>query len=173
MKPLIRVPLINGAIAGTLGSLLVVGLYYLNRHPFLFPVYFDQRILLFGIFIFFTLKELRESYFRGILYFWQGAIASFIFIAVFAIISSTAVFLFSQLVPDFVQSYINLSMEQLKGLPADIIERIGKEVYERNLEALPSTNGKDLASLYFWQSFIIGLFISIIMSVLLRRQPKP
>lgn len=171
MQPLVKVPLVNGAIAGVLGSFLVVGLYYLDRHPLLFPVYFDQRILLFGIFIFFTLKELRD-YYGDVLYFWQGIIASFIFISVFAIISSAALMGFSALVPDFVQSYIHLSTEQLKGLPADVIERIGKEVYERNLNALPSTNAKELAKLYFWQSFIIGLFISIIMSVLLRRQPK-
>jgi hypothetical protein len=166
------VPLRYGVIAGVLGAALVIGLYYMNRHPFLIPVFLDFRIFLFGVFIFFTLKEVRDFYYGGTLYFWQGLIGSFIFTATFAIIASASIGLFILVVPDFLESYITQSIQQLKLLPADVIERIGKDVFERNLKVLPTTNGFDLALLYFTQSFMIGLFISIILSVILRRQPK-
>ena len=172
MKSLIQVALKYGAIAGVLGAIFVIGLFYMERHPFLIPVFFDFRIILFAVFIFFTLKEFREYHQGGILYFWQGLIGSFVFVSSFALIAATGIFLFIQINPQFLQSYIDQSIEQLKALPQDIIERIGKDVYQRNLEMLPSTNGFDLAFLYFSQSFMIGILVSIILSVITRRQPK-
>jgi hypothetical protein len=172
MRPLFQVPLKYGVIAGVLGTALVIGLYYMNRHPFLIPVFLDFRIFLFGVFIFFTLKEIRDFYYGGILHFWQGLMGSFIFTATFAVIAAAGIAGFILIVPDFLQSYITQSIQQLKLLPPEVIERIGKDVFERNLEVLPTTNGFDLALLYLTQSFMIGMFISIILSVILRRQPK-
>jgi len=172
MSPLIKVPLRYGAIAGVLGLILLITLYYLIQHPFLVPIYMDFRIFLFGIFIFFTLKELRDWHFGGILYFWQGLVSAFLFTLVFATTASVGLLIFTGLEPEFLQSYISLTIEQLKQLPADVVEKIGKDVYDRNLQLLPATNAFDLVSLYFMQSLLISLFISIILSVILRRQPK-
>ena len=172
MRPLVKVPLVNGAIAGALGALLNIVLYYLSSHPFLIPVYLDFRILLFGFFIFFTLKEFRDLHQEGILYFWQGLIISFIFVNVFGVVAGGLIWIFASAMPVFVSDYISQQIAILKDIPQEIIDRIGKEVYERNLEMLPATNAFDLASLYFTQSLIIGFFISIILSVILRRQPK-
>jgi hypothetical protein len=172
MRPLVKVPVKYGVIAGFLGALLMISLYYMNRHPFLIPVYFDFRIILFGVFVFFTLKELRDYHQQGMLYFAQGVLCSFVFVAVYAVVASMLVGLFSVAVPEFVATYVKLQTKLIKGLPPEVIERIGKDSYNRNLETLPSTNAFDLASLYFTQSFFIGLFISIILSVILRRQPK-
>jgi len=172
MKPFFQVPLKYGAIAGVIGAALVVTLYYLNRHPFLVPVQFDFRIILFAVFLFFSLKEFRDYYQGGELYFWQGLIMSFLFVATFAVVAATLMSVFSALVPDFVASYIRLFTEQLRTWKPEDIDRIGKEVFERNLKQLPSTNTFDLALLYISQSFGIGLFISIILSVVLRKQPK-
>lgn len=172
MSPLIKVPVRFGLIAGLLGLVLVITLYYLILHPFVVPIYMDFRIFIFGIFIFFTLKELRDWHYGGILYFWQGLISAFLFTLVFAATASIGLLIFISLVPEFLQTYISLTVEQLKQLPADVVEKIGKDVYDRNLALLPATNAIDLASLYFMQSLLISLFISIILSVILRRQPK-
>ena len=172
MKPLVKVPLKYGVIAGAVGAVVVIVLYYINRHPFLIEVYMDFRVVLFGVFIFFALKELREYHQDGILYFWQGLIASFVLVGTFAIVTSLAIFVFATVVPDFLQSYIRLMTENLKAYPPEIIKQIGKDVYERNLANLPSTNEFDLARLYFRNSYVIGLFVSIVLSVVLRRQPK-
>jgi hypothetical protein len=161
-----------GLIAGALGIVLVLGLFYIGRHPFLIPVFFDFRIIFFAVFVFFALKEFREFHQGGILYLWQGMIGSFILIASFAIVVAIGIFAFIKINPEFLTSYIDQSVLLLKTLPDDIIARIGKDVYQRNLDTLPSTNGFDLAMLYFTQSFMIGIFVSIILSVILRRQPK-
>jgi hypothetical protein len=73
---------------------------------------------------------------------------------------------------NFIPEYIRLMTEYLKSAPEDEVARVGKETIERNLQALPSTNMGQIATLYLVQSFGIGLFVSIIMSVILRKQPK-
>lgn len=172
MKQLVKVSIRYGLLAAIIGSGILVVLYYMDRHPFLIPVYVDYRIILFGIFIFFTLREIRDYYQNGVLYFAHGIIASLIFTATYAILASVAIYLFANAVPVFLNQYVDLSIQQLRSLPADVVKKIGKDVYIRNLAALPSTRPADLALLYFWQSFLISLFLSVILSVILRRQPK-
>ena len=172
MKALVRISLKYGVIAGVIGSILLVGLYYMDRHPFLIPVFLDFRIILFSVFIYFTFKEIRDFHQGGIFYFWQGIFSSFILTTCFAILTSLLIVVFIRIDPAFLSAYISLSIEQLKSLPPELIENIGKDVYNRNLGLLPDTNGSDLAKLYFWQSFMISLFISIILSVILRTQLK-
>ena len=172
MKSLVKVSLKYGLVAGALGSLILAGLYYMDRHPLVIPVYLDFRIILFAVFIFFTLREIRDYHQAGVLYFWQGIFSSFLFTVFFSVVSSLFLVVFIRVVPAFLDSYIQLSMQQLESLPDAVVEKIGKEVYNRNVALLPGTKSADLAFLFFWQSFMISLFISIILSVILRRQPK-
>jgi hypothetical protein len=172
MKPVVKVSLRNGVLAGITASFLLAALYFIGRHPFLIPPYLDFRIILFGLFIYFTLREIRDYYQNGILYFWQGIIGSFLFMVSYAIASSLLLLLLLRIAPDFLNDYIRLSVEQLKSLPSEVVERIGNEMYTRQLEQLPRTGPLELVGLYFRQTVIISLFISIILSVILRRQPK-
>ena len=172
MRPIVKVPLKYGAIAGVLGAVLTLGLFYMGKHPALIEIYLDFRIFIFGIFIFFTLKELRDYVYGGVLYFWQGIIASFLFTLFFALLSSFLIGLFGSLEHSFVTEFIRQSTEKLALVKDELIERIGKDAYESNLRNLPATNAFDLAFHYYIQSFVIGTFIGILLSVILRRQPK-
>jgi hypothetical protein len=172
-QPILRVSVRYGLIAAVFGFGLMVLLYYIHRHPFLVPLFFDFRILLFSILIVFCLKEIRDYYLDGILYFWQAMISSFVFTFTFAVVCSLLIYLFSSWNHDFVASFVSLAMAQAKTItPADI-EQIGKKTYEELLTNLQNTNALFLARRFFFQSFIISLFLSIIISVILRRQPKP
>lgn len=169
---LARVSIRYGLIGGVLGFVLVIILYYIDRHPFLIPVFFDFRVALFGVFMFFVLKELRDYHYGGLLFFWQGISACGIFVITFAVTASLLIWAFAINVPDFVIQYVELATNQLRTFPKETIDQIGRDVYEKNLALLPGTKGFDMAALYFVQCFGIGLFISIIISVILRRQPK-
>lgn len=162
----------NGLIAGSLGFLLLVVLYYIGKHPFLFPIYFDFRIILLSVFIVMTLKEFRDDYQDGILSFGQAMIGSFLFTWVYALLVAFLIWVFCQVVPEFLTTYIKIATEQIRSIAPDIIEQLGKEEFERNLNKLPATNASDLAFDYFGKTFMISLFISIIISVILRQQPK-
>ncbi|MBX2896497.1 MAG: DUF4199 domain-containing protein [Cyclobacteriaceae bacterium] len=162
----------NGLLAGVLGIVFLLVLYYVGRHPFLFPIYFDFRIIMLSVFVVMSLKELRDDHQQGLLSFGAAMICAFLFTLVFAVLVMGFVWIFSALNPAFVTDYIQLMTTQLRALDASIIEQIGKDAYERNLSALPATNGGTLAFDYFIKSLMISFFVSIIISVILRRQPK-
>jgi hypothetical protein len=161
-----------GALASILGFLAIIGFYYMGKHPMLFPPYLDFRVLLFGIFTYFCLREYRTYQNNGILYFWEGLIGSFAFVTVFAVLVSAGVYILSSTNENFIKSFVTLFREQVKTFPPDVVKQIGKENIERNLNELSATTPFDMARNYFVQSYLISFFISIILSVILRKQPK-
>lgn len=171
-SPLIGIGLRNGFIGGVLSVILLMIMYYTGPHPMLILPFVDFRILLFGIFIFFTLKEFRDNHQGGVLHFFQGMLGSFILVIIMAVVGATGVWIFSTSEPDFISDYIKKGIESLKSYSKEDIDRIGKEVFDRNLNLLPATDGKTLAQKHFGQSLVFGLFLSIILSVTLRKQPK-
>lgn len=173
VKKLLLISVRYGAIGGILGIILLICMYYLGRHPMLISPFLDFRLLLFGIFIFFTLKEFRDYEQQGVLYFSQAMIGGLTVITLMTAISSLLLFLFGTLVKSFVTDYIIQVTAYVKSFSTADIERIGKEIYERNLKALPATNISNLAITYFIHGLVIGFFVNIILSVILRRQPKP
>jgi hypothetical protein len=171
-SPLFTIAARNGALAGVMAVTMLIILYVSGKHPFLVPVYADFRIFLFGIFIFFSLKEFRDRHHEGLLYFWQGMVGSYALVAVFSLITAVSIIVFAEVHPAFISDYIQLFTEQAQAGAAEVVEQMGKENFERNLEAIRATNGFERAFVYFVQSIWISLFVSIIVSVLLRKQPK-
>jgi len=78
INPLFTVSLRYGLIASVAGMASVVAFFYMGKHPFwIFPL-FDIRILVISILLFFSLKEIRDYFFGGLLFFWQGIAGSII-----------------------------------------------------------------------------------------------
>lgn len=173
-SPLIGIGLRNGSIAGLLAGVLLIILYFIGPHPMLILPYADFRILLFGIFIFFTLKEFRNNHQDGVLYFVQGMVGSLIFVTVAATVGAMVVLIYSKINPEFVSDFIKQALESAKAFSENTtLSEVEKNRIHVMMEGLPATNGKSLAGQHFFQSLMIGLFVSIILSVILRKQPKP
>jgi hypothetical protein len=170
MKAIFVVPLKYGSIAGLMGAIIVIGLYYMGWHPFLIPVFFDFRIVLFGVFIFFALREYRDLYRGGNMMFGEGLLCSFVFVTVFGLVASGIIALFGHLNEEFVSTFVTTFKEQIGKLSPEEVKQIGKENIDRNLEQLSATNSVQMAGKYFIQSYLVGFLISIVLSVILRRQ---
>jgi hypothetical protein len=171
-SPLFKVPFRYGLVGGTITSIVVAVLYYFGQHPFLLPVVFDFRIILFAVFIFFSLKELRDYYLQGLLFFWQGMTGSFVFISTSAFIGSVFTWGFAKWNSNFLSSYIEKLQTQIISYKEEIITSVGAETYNQQLTKLPLTSPLDLAGDYFLKSMIIGLFLAIVITAILRKQPK-
>jgi hypothetical protein len=170
---LYRVPVRFGFICGSICMVLVISLFYLGKHPLLFPVFLDFRLILFPALFYFMLKEFRDFYHGGVLHFWQGLILTIVCTLVWGLFCFVVLLAFSSLVPEFISTYIHQFQEAaLKFPPKEIIDKIGKEAFERNLAALSATKGIDVALLYWKQGLLISAFFSIIIAVILRTQPK-
>lgn len=171
-RPLIKVSIRFGLISGIICIGLMITLFYIGKNPLLVNPYTDFRILLFGVLIFFMLKELRDYYFDGLLYFWQGMASSFIFLLITVMISTIGMIIFNYGQSDFLLQYIRQVKEQATQFPPETIQQIGKNVWEQSLSTLSQTTPADVAQLYALQCWVIGFFISIIISVILRQNLK-
>ena len=172
LNKLFRISIRYGLAGGVIAFVLLVVMYYIGRHPLVVSPFLDFRILLFGIFIFFALKEFRDYDQEGVLYFSQAMLGGFM--VIFTLSASAALFLwiFGSLESDFVTDYITKVTTYITSFSAEDIKRIGKDIYDRNLAALPTTNISGLAFTYLIHGMVIGFFVNIVLSVILRRQPK-
>ena len=172
LNKLMRIALRYGLIGGGIAFVLVVVMFYLGRHPLVVSPYLDFRILLFGIFVFFALKEFRDYDQDGVLYFAQAMLGGFVVIFILTVLASVLIWIFGSIEHDFVTEYVEQVTAYLKGFsPADI-EKLGKDTYDRNLASLPTTNISTLAFTYFIHGLVLGFFVNIVLSVIVRRQPK-
>jgi uncharacterized membrane-anchored protein YitT (DUF2179 family) len=172
MKTLMRVALRYGAVGGGLAILVFIVSYYTNRHPMMVSPYLDFRSVISGVLIFFALREIRDYYQQGILFFWQAMVASGVIVVVMNVVASIGIYGFGSLEPRVVSGYIEEMTQYLQTFDQNDIERIGKDLFESNFRALPDTNLKDIVGLYFGRGLVVGFFVSIILSVILRKQPK-
>lgn len=170
-SPLTVVGIRYGVIGSVLSMGFVISLYYLNRSPFLINPFLDPRIPVFVVMLLFMLKEVRDFYFGGTLFFWQGMIGGWVFTIVCASCCWFLILGFAALQPNVVGNFIAQALEQTQSFSSEDIERIGRETFDQSLQELKRTDMYFLANRYFFQSFIISFFISIIISVILRRQP--
>jgi len=171
-NPLLRIPLRYGLVGGTLGCIVIAALYYMGRHPFLLPVIFDFRIVIFAVFIFFSLRELRDNHLEGTLYFWQGMLGSYVFVLTSALMGALFSWCFAAWNRKFLPSYVEKLQQQMVDFKGQIITSVGTDAYNQQFAKLPLTTPLDMAGDYFLKSLIIGLFLAIIMSAILRKQPK-
>ena len=172
-SPIVIVALKYMAFGSLLSILLIVILYYAQRHPLLMPPILDFRILIFGVFIFFSLREFRDYLNGGVLYFWQGMSIGMLCYLGMALVGSLFILIFGWIVPGFLDSYLIIATSQLEANKEQFLEAIGEKAYNAALAELPLTTVTDLAVDYFLKSIPLGLFLTIIIAVILRRQPKP
>ncbi|HMQ00940.1 MAG TPA: DUF4199 domain-containing protein [Cyclobacteriaceae bacterium] len=172
LKPIARIPIKFGLMGGILAGLIMLVMYYMGRHPFLLSPLLDFRVVLFSLFIFFSGKEFRDYHQAGELYFWQGMATGIVCYLTIGIAGAIFLVLFGNLEPAFVTDYIEQATVQLIAGKEAMIDAVGTEAYETALARLPLTTITDLAGDYLIKSMVIGFFITVIISVVLRRQSK-
>ncbi|MBS1485952.1 MAG: DUF4199 domain-containing protein [Bacteroidetes bacterium] len=170
--PLFKIPFRFGLVAGMLGSLVVWVLYYMGKHPFLIPILMDFRIVIYAIFIFMALKIVRDNYLQGTLFFWQGMVGSYVFLITAGLVGALATLGLAFWQKDFLMSYIRSTQMQMTHFKKEFVDNIGSAAYEQQMGQLTNTSAFALASDYFLKSLFIGLFLTIIISVILRKQKQ-
>ena len=170
-SPLVRIPARYGLISGLLSVGAAISFYYMGRHPFwIFPL-FDPRVIFMAIFMFFALREIREYFFGGILFFWQGMMACTVMMVVTSLTGFLGIELFGHMDPGFLAQYVKQGKDQLNQLTPEGINQIGESAVEEIRSTLPNVTLDWMAKRYAFQTISFGLFISIVISIVLRRQP--
>lgn len=170
--PLVKIPFLFGLVGGLIGSLVIGVLFYMGKHPFLVPVIFDFRIVIYAMFIFMTLKIVRDNYLQGSLFFGQGMVASYVFLITAGLVGALTTFGLGLWQTDFITSYIAGMQQQLATSKEEFIKEVGASAYAQQLNKLAQTSAFNLAADYFLKSLFIGLFLTIVISVILRKQKQ-
>ncbi len=170
---LLQIAIKFGLMGAVMNIIALLVLYFIGKHPLLLNPLLDARWPLYGVFIFFAIKLLKEEN-GGFLHFWEGLAVGFLvylimaqmvaaFIAVFGSIEST----------HFLADYIRIAMEQItKNREALIANNINEKTLTDALAILPTTTANNLAFDYFLKSMPIGLILTLLISTLMRRREE-
>ena len=96
----------------------------------------------------------------GLVAYLFMAIGTSIFIYVFSAVESS----------NFLAEYIRIATGQLESNREVFIESIGEKTYEGTLAQLPNTRPVHLAIDYLLKSTPIGLFLTLLLAMLMRKK---
>ena len=159
-----------GLIGGALIVLLYIILVFFKINPLVATKKLDYGFIILPVFIFFSIKEYRDFRNEGKLRFWQGLLVGFLTLLVLSFASALVVWSFLSLFgDDFLRQYIvdrTILLEEYKPM---IVESASEEVYERTYADLQNVTPWILAFDDMIKKIFAGLFITLIISVILRR----
>ena len=168
--PLFKVPIKYGVIGSVLGMVVFVVLVSRGTNPLITSILFDYRLLLFPLFIFFATKEFRDYANDRKLHYWQGMTLGLVVYGSMAILMSTFLIAYGRWFnTSFLQDYIDTSISRMEGMNSKLVEAIGEDRIKQTIELLPLTTLNDLALDYLLKSVVIGLFFTILISLILRK----
>lgn len=165
---LVTIPLKYGVFGSLVVILLFLTFYFLDMDPLTNIRVVDLLIL--AIFIFFALKEFRDRYYNRQLHFWQGMTGGIICYLSLAIISAVFIFIMTVIIdPELTTKYIEGRLNLLNENRQTLVNTMDEETYLKAVAGVKNTTGLDLALDDFLKKSIIGLFLTIIIAVILRK----
>ena len=169
-SPLFKVP----AKFGAFGAIMIIAMfcvfYFTESNPLTEMGLFDFFII--PIFLFFGIKEFKDSYNHKLLEFWQGMTAGFVVYFSIAILTSLFIFIFlnlsgSEMMDDYVANKLEILAEKKSG----IIEEMGEETFLNSEKDILSVSIFDVTLDNFLKKTFIGLLLTIMIAVIMRRKP--
>jgi hypothetical protein len=170
-KPLVRVSLFYGLFGGVVMIILIIGLQYVGRNPLTDIRVVDLVIL--SVFLFFAMREYRDRYNDRILYYWQGVSIGILTFLTIALISATFIYILTEFIkPEMVSQYIDSRLDLLQQNKQQLVSTINETAYNKALEGVKQTTSADLGLDDLLKKSFIGLFLTIIIAVILRKKPN-
>ncbi|EMR04576.1 DUF4199 domain-containing protein [Cesiribacter andamanensis] len=167
-KPLFTTGLKYGLAGGGISIGLFLSLWLLKENPLDSLRLFD--FILIPLFVFFTLKEVRDYHYRGRLHYWQGMTAGFVCYASLAAVSAIFIYIFLSFADtDLLMRHQNENLAVLMEDPEKWIGQVGKQAYEQALEEVRNLTAADLALDDFLKKTLIGLFITGIITLFYKK----
>ncbi len=170
MNPLVKIPARYG-IAGVIiqGALFLV-LYFIGENPLVGRTSWDFGFVMIPLMVFFGMKDFKVNHNRGELRFWQGMTSGFVIYGIIAV--GSAFFIWNFLTwadPTVLDAYIADRIQMIIDKKEQIETVMGPEIYQDQLIKMENTKAWVVAVDDFWKKLSIGLFLTIIIAVLLRR----
>jgi len=170
-KYFLKIALKYGLTGALLYVVALVVLYQIGSNPIMSNTL--SGILVLILFVFFAVKEFRDIYNNKQLHFWQGLLLGTATYLIIAVISACFYYIYlSYINQELLINIQEIQREFLADNKVDMIEERGEAWYQESFDMIDNITVMDLA----WDDFLrkagIGVFVTIIISVILRRVPK-
>jgi hypothetical protein len=164
-----RTPLNYGSIAGLISFGIFLLIYVMGKNPL-------GNMSLLGIwvpvvFIYLGIKKHRDTFFKGYISFGQafgqGALTSFIYASLFAIL----VYIFGIFVDDtIVDLFITEAIQAMDQVSGMLSEEMYNEMYDKFIEELEGITLSAISLSEFRSKLIWGIIISLVVAAFLKKK---
>lgn len=168
-KPLLKVPLVSGAITGVLCFLYFLGLYFLKITPL-----GNKKVLDYGIHIIMmatTCWYYRKYIGNGFLHLWEAITICYVVNSVAALFTGWLIYGFiTQIDPSVFSNYIIEMKQLLVNTKGQLVEKLGQAEYQTMIDNVGKIKQTDLISDEFVKKTVIGVLPILGISMAFRKQ---
>ena len=169
-KALIRTSLRYGLVGGLIMIAPFFVLLKIGEKPLINLNTLILEGMLMFIFLYIGLREYRDKHNDGVLKFWEGMTSGFMIYICMALVSALimAVFIF-WIDPDYITQYRVEAQEYIKDSITKIEDEEKKEILAQQLSRVSETNQSDLVFDSLFKKIMLGLVLTPIGTVILRK----
>jgi len=166
---LIKLPIKFGLVGFLLTVLGFLVFYYVGLQPWRNLISLVLDSLIVGAFCFIAIREFKWNHNGGILSFYHGMTLGFVTYLIIALGFGLFYRFFMDVIePEFISNYVELAKDDMITRKDLIIASLGEESYNKNFEALVTTNSSVLMFDSIIKKALIGLLLTPILSVIMR-----
>jgi hypothetical protein len=145
---------------------------YFGINPLMNVAHLIFDLIIFGVFIFFGSKEFKTEQQDEILHFWQGMTIGFNVYFFGTIFFGIYLFIYFQIDENVLIGYKEAATTFLMEKKDIYIDRIGQEAFDSQVESIDDATSNDLLLSSVLKKILAGFFITPVISIILRKQPK-
>ena len=169
-RAIITVGLRYGLVSGGLAIVLFFIVMLFDENPLIVNKWFD--FFLIPGFIFFSVREFRLYYNGGVMQFWQGASVGFVTYVTSALLFALVIGTYlATLGQGWVNDYVANRTALVQENQESFTQELGRDTYQQVLAEVQQTTPADLVLDDFYRKLMVGVFITLIIATVQRRQP--
>jgi len=169
-KQIIKAGLRYGLLGAAASILLFCVLYWLGDNPLMQGYYFGFIIL--PLFMYFALREFRDSRNGGILHFWQGVgVGLMLLVAIILVPALFQAFFLAVLDKGLFERHVQETVQLFMEEKENLVEIYGQQGYEEQLLRIKNTSIFGVVINGVIKLLIVWLFVTGLFSIIFRRLP--
>lgn len=159
-------------ICGVFLLIIFVLFQYMGTSPLINLNHLLVDLVVFGVFMFFALKEYRVYHNEGYLHLWQGMTMGFVIYAIGSILFSAGLYLYLEIKPEEIANYQAQALNFLSEKSEIYIKEFGEAGYQEQIKVINEVTVWDLIKGAGVKKILAGLFVTPVISIILRKQLK-
>ncbi|AKP52418.1 DUF4199 domain-containing protein [Cyclobacterium amurskyense] len=167
MNRYLKAALPFGLYGGGLCFLGYLTIYFLGIEPISMNLIIGYLVT--PVFVFFGVKNFRDNFNGGNLYFGQGMTVGFFTYTIIATLSALYILGSIQIDQELFTTFRQINLELMSENKAILQEKLNVEAYEETYANISKMSIFDVALNDFLRKIFPGLFFTIIISIILKR----